>query len=761
MRHSRSSLRSVLTPLLVGAQALVVVSCEPAQPLLVQTPTFSPGSTASFDVLDNGTRSIKLSMPDSSLVKGQAVQATAIAYNGQGVPNGTTVTWSVSPSNVASVSSTGLVKAGQTPGSATISATSGTNTKTMPITVTSGVLAAQISLSANPNSVKIGQTTQVSALVMYPTGTTMSGSPVVFTSQQPNVATISSTGLVKGVAVGTVTILAQADTAKRTIAITVLDSASGGTTPPNTTPPPAVPGNGANGGTNGSATPADLPHASVATNYPSISRQVHVPAGANLQTAINSAQPGDELLLAQGATYTGQFTLPNKGNLNGWIVIRTDAPDAVIGTPGTRMTPSRAGSARLAKIVANTIGSPLMTALGANHYRITGIEITSIPGLNDINALVRFGDASSAQKSAATTANNLVLDRSYVHSTPTTHLNRCLMLNSATSAVIDSWLGDCHSNHGDSQAIVGWNGPGPFLIQNNHLEAGHEVVAFGGGTMTVTNQSPSDITLRGNHITRPLAWKGVWQVKNLLETKHVRRLLVEGNVFENNWIDAQAGFAILVKSENQNNDNPWTTSSDVTIRYNRIRNTGNVFNLAANPSGMPAIPASRIVISDNIIENVNVSPYVGNGHTLQLLGDVRDVIMRHNTVTSANGGGSFAVLLGQLPQVQRLVIHSNILVRGAYGIKGGGQSEGTASLNYFAPGYLVTNNAFVGSSPLPYPSSNWFASSLVNLGFLNLGGGNLLLSPGSSFLNKGYDGRDIGADVNAVAFQSGGAVVAP
>ena len=55
------------------------------------------------------------------------------------------------------------------------------------------------------------------------------------------------------------------------------------------------------------------------------------------------------------------------------------------------------------------------------------------------------------------------------------------MLNSATSAVIDSWLGDCHSNQGDSQAIVGWNGPGPYLIQNNHLEAGHEVVMFGGG----------------------------------------------------------------------------------------------------------------------------------------------------------------------------------------------------------------------------------------------------------------------------------------
>ncbi|HEV7991530.1 MAG TPA: Ig-like domain-containing protein [Gemmatimonadaceae bacterium] len=738
----------------------MLISCEPAQPLLVQRPTFSPDSLASFDAIDNGTRSIKLSAPDSSLVTGQSVQATATAYNGQGVANGTAVTWSVSPASVASVSSTGLVT-GLAVGSATVSATSGTYTKKMAITVTSGVLAAQISLSANPASVKIGQTTQISALVMYPKGTTMSGSPVVWTSQQPNIGSVSSTGVVTGLAVGTVTILAQADTAKSTISITVSDSASGGVTPPNTTPPPAVPGNGANGGTNGSATPPDLPRASVSTTYPSISRQVRVAANANLQTALNAAQPGDELLLPQGATYTGTFTLPNKGNMNGWIVIRTDVSDAAIGMPGTRMTPSRAGSVRLAKIVANTVGSPLITALGANHYRITGIEITSVPGLNDINALVRFGDASYAQNSVATTANNLILDRSYVHGTPSTHLNRCLMLNSATSAVVDSWLGDCHSNHGESQAIIGWNGPGPFLIQNNHLEAGHEVVAFGGSTMTVANQSPSDITLRGNHITRPVSWKGVWQVKNLLETKHVKRLLVEGNVFENNWIDAQAGFAILVKSENQNNDNPWTTSSDVTFRYNRIRNTGNAFNLAANPSGLPAIPAARILIADNIIENINVGIFAGGGHTLQLLGDVRDVIMRHNTVTSANGGGSFAILLGSLPQVQRLVVHSNILVRGAYGVKGGGQSEGTASLNHFAPGYLFTNNAIIGSSALPYPSSNWFASSLANLGFLNLSGGNFLLGPSSSYLNKGYDGRDIGADVNGVNSQTGAAVVGP
>jgi Bacterial Ig-like domain (group 2) len=767
MRHSRSSIRSALTPLVVGVQALVLISCEPAQPLAVQRPTLSLDSTSSlFRSPEIVTRSIALSIRDSSLVKGQTAQASAIPRASSGQPNSAPVTWSIAPAGIATISSTGLVTAGQTAGTAIVTATSGSIKKSLTITVASGSLAARISLTASPSTLKAGQTAQVSALVMYPSGTTMSGSPVVWSTAQPTIASISSTGVVKGLAKGTATILAQADTAKRTIVITVIDStavvtppSTTPTTPPTTTPPPVT--GGATGGSYGSATAAELPRVSVNSAYPSASRQVRVPAGANLQTAINAAQPGDELLLAQGATYIGNFTLPSKAASSSWIVIRTDASDASIGFPGTRMTPSRAGSARLAKILTPTISSVFVTALGASHYRITGVEIGTTSAVTDINALIRFGDASFSQKSAATTANNLVLDRAYVHGSPSLHMNRCLMLNSATSAVVDSWLGECHSNHGESQAIVGWNGPGPFLIQNNHLEAGHEVVVFGGSTMTVANQSPSDITLRGNHITRPVAWKKVWQVKNLLETKHVKRLLIEGNVFENNWADAQAGFALLFKSENQNNDNPWTTSSDITVRYNRIRNTGNGINLAANPSGLPAIPAARIVITDNILENINVGPYNGDGHTLQLLGDVRDVVMRHNTVTSAAGTGAFAVILGSLPQVQRLVIHSNILSRGAYGIKGGGQSEGTASLNYFAPGALVTNNVIAGqTAQTPYPANNWFNNSLSSL-FLNLLGGNLQLSLLSPFKNKGYDGRDIGADVSQVLAQTGGAVVAP
>ena len=102
---------------------------------------------------------------------------------------------------------------------------------------------------------------------------------------------------------------------------------------------------------------------------------------------------------------------------------------------------------------------------------------------------------------------HLVLDRSYVHGTAALDLKRCIALNSAMSAVVDSWLTECHSNDGDSQAVLGYNGAGPFRIENNYLAAGTRSMMFGGGDPGITGLVPSDIEMRHNHITRPLAWR--------------------------------------------------------------------------------------------------------------------------------------------------------------------------------------------------------------------------------------------------------------
>src|ERR1044071_4135142 len=56
-----------------------------------------------------------------------------------------------------------------------------------------------------------------------------------------------------------------------------------------------------------------------------------VPAGGNIQAAINSAQFGDTIILQAGATYEtpadfAPYQLPNKGGGSGYITITSSVP---------------------------------------------------------------------------------------------------------------------------------------------------------------------------------------------------------------------------------------------------------------------------------------------------------------------------------------------------------------------------------------------------------------------------------------------------
>jgi hypothetical protein len=784
MRPPQRSYRFI-APVLLGLQALVLVSCEASRTL---DPFSADELTANAQHNGRRVHDIALSVPDSSLTPSQQVQATAVVRDFQGrVMPESRVQWDVASQEVATVSPRGLVTAGSGNGTTTITATMDGVSSAMTVNVAAeqesetppeaagddtssaspdsatppptGAPVHMVSITANATTLKVGEVTQVSGVVRDGNGTPIADVPITWSTSPISVATIAGTstsaGLLTAKGVGTATIYANADTVVRSITVTVVDSATTTTTPDQSVP------SGASGGSYGSATAAELPRASVNTAYPGAARQIRVAAGSNLQDAIDAAQAGDELLLPPGAVFTGNFYLRNKGALNGWITIRTDLSDASIGAPGTRMTPGRAASANLAKIITPNIYSVISTELGANHYRFTGVEFGVDGSVTDMNALVRLGDNLSVQNSLSTIAGNLIFDRTYIHGNPSGQLRRCVMLNSAATAIVDSWLGECHSNMSESQAIIGWNGPGPFFIQNNHLEGGHEVIMFGGGGTTIQNLSPSDITIRGNHITRPTAWKGTWQVKNLIESKHARRVLIEGNVIENSWADAQAGFAFVMKSENQNWDSPWTQTTDVTIRNNRIRNVGGVFNLADNPSGAPAVPAARFVITDNIVENVGTGMFDGDGRVFQLLGAVSDVVLMHNTVVSASGQNPATIYFSG-GGVSRLVVHSNVLHHGYAGVKGDATGEGTATLNAFASGALYSNNAMVaGGTASSYPENNWFPNTLADIGFVNAAGGNYQLSSTSAFANKGYDGRDIGANVSQVDAATRNSVVGP
>src|SRR5215813_10416193 len=111
------------------------------------------------------------------------------------------------------------------------------------------------------------------------------------------------------------------------------------------------------------------------TYTPPKGRSIEVKAGGDLQAALNQAKPGDAITLEAGATFTGNFTLPNKpgSGQSDWIVVRSSTADSNLPPPGTRITPSYSNV--LPKIVSPNSEPAIKTSSGAHHYRFIGLEI--------------------------------------------------------------------------------------------------------------------------------------------------------------------------------------------------------------------------------------------------------------------------------------------------------------------------------------------------------------------------------------------------
>ena len=120
---------------------------------------------------------------------------------------------------------------------------------------------------------------------------------------------------------------------------------------------------------------------------------------------------------------------------------------------------------------------------------------------------MRIGDGSSAQNSRDKVPHHIVLSHLYIHGDPVWGQKRGIALNAAAVTIRDSHISDCKGVGQDTQAIGGWNGPGPYTIENNYLEAAGENVMFGGADPAIPNLVADGITFRGNFVSKPMAWR--------------------------------------------------------------------------------------------------------------------------------------------------------------------------------------------------------------------------------------------------------------
>jgi PKD repeat protein len=579
-----------------------------------------------------------------------------------------------------------------------------------------------------------------------------------------------------------------------------------------------------------------------------------VPAGGDLQAAIDAAQPGDVIVLEPGATYRGNFTLPVKEGSTD-ITIRT-APDSRLPGPGHRVDPVL-HAALLAKLESGNSGPALQTIGAAHHWRIELLEFRA--NASGYSEIIRLGRGGTEQTSLDVVPHDLTFDRCYIHGDPVVGQKRGIALNSATTTIRDSHIADMKGVGLDTQAIAGWNGPGPYLIENNYLEGAGENVLFGGADPKIPNLVPSDITFRLNHLAKPRAWMqpvipapsllaatglagagslppgtysyqvvarrpvgqgtiggslpsvqvatslaatgavrvswspvehateyrvygrtasgtmywtltgtsftdtgaggtpgapptaaSKWTVKNIFELKNARRVLAEGNVFEDNWAAGQGGVGIVLTPRNQDGTAPWSGVSEVTFRYNIVRRAGGAMSVNGFDTNYPSQQGRDIRIHDNLFYDITSAD--GAGRFLIMGNQPASVTIDHNTILQTdtillvygpNGDGTYDV-------VNDFHFTNNLTLHNTWGIVGEmGGGLGTASImSYFGAPTAVQRNVLAGGPAARYPADNLFPDVVTFMaGFADT---SYRLRSDSPYKGAGLDGRDLGADIDAI-----------
>lgn len=331
-----------------------------------------------------------------------------------------------------------------------------------------------------------------------------------------------------------------------------------------------------------------LPQVYIDTTYslPASGQTWSAHNSTDFKNALQSAQPGDVILLDASATYSGNFKVPVKSNPNHkWIYIES-APFAEIKPvvpPGTRVNPAT-DAQYMARIVTPN-SSSAMYVNGGGYVRFVGVEMYTTSTIGGDQKHTPWPiNPWSYNLIALQTASHITVDRCYLHGSDAQDLQEGVIAwqGSQYIAVVDSVISDIHRNGQDSQAFYAYGMRGPIKLVNDHLSAAGENVLFGGAGINLpapyNDMVPSDVEIRNNLLDKPLSWLPYttgatpykWSLKNLLEVKSGQRILIESNTFQNSWASGQGGAAVLFTIRSQSAIH--SKVDDITFANNQLLN---------------------------------------------------------------------------------------------------------------------------------------------------------------------------------------------
>lgn len=200
-----------------------------------------------------------------------------------------------------------------------------------------------------------------------------------------------------------------------------------------------------------------LPQMQVDVTRPTPTRQVRVSTAAELQTAIDNAVKGDEILLTPGSTYAKQNGFVFKPrNDGGWVIVRTD-----VAYPVDRRIDR---NQNLAKLSWSTCTIGFCYVLwesehkgGDYGWRFELLELV----LPDTTGYGTLFSTDYAQYPTAPATSRLIFDRLWIHPAKVTDSAvNGLRCECSQFALINSIIEDIHKQNQESHALSLYQTPG-------------------------------------------------------------------------------------------------------------------------------------------------------------------------------------------------------------------------------------------------------------------------------------------------------------
>jgi uncharacterized protein YjdB len=216
----RSVTGSSSRPNVASVNGSGVVTAASAGSAVITATVEGKSGVAAITVSPAPVFSVSVSPSSATLVVGQTVELEAQPRDASGQPlSGRSVTWSSSQSEIATVTSAGVVAA-VSPGTATITASSEGRNGTATIVVDAPSVN-RVEITPATTAVDVGGSFRLSATVYDSRGNVVPGAQVAWASSDTRIATVDNTGRVVGVREGSVIITATSGDKAGTAAVSV------------------------------------------------------------------------------------------------------------------------------------------------------------------------------------------------------------------------------------------------------------------------------------------------------------------------------------------------------------------------------------------------------------------------------------------------------------------------------------------------------------------------------------------------------------